>query len=168
MTDKTIYDLRRDIEKELGFEFEWKEQVKNTEVYYKIYEPLMKRLQDEKKEVEQIQSEVKQLRTSNKQMADKLKQIETSRDILEDLYKQTQTDLDRHKGTITLMPKHVSLIQKYVDESIDGITVTEIARIIKKSRTTIYTTTKWLVDNNHIVKQGKRYLGIHSVYNIRT
>lgn len=151
-----------------------------TDVYDKIYEPMLKRIKqlEEKKitkmdlelahQLQEIQSEdsaeIVRLRNEYEQLHNKYNQLQVDYDNLTQGYQELELEIQKRDGTLERMPKNISLIHKHIRESPDGLTASELSREIKKSRTSVYRTLKWLVAHNHIFKYGTRYLDPDSPY----
>lgn len=145
------------------------------EVYDKIYEFMLKRINQLEKEESNLQSQVNklqfkdsteivQLRNEHEQLLNKYKQLQGEHEDLRPRYHDLKLELQKRDGSLEHMPKHISLIHKHIRESPDGLTASELSREIKKSRSSVYRTLKWLVAHDHVFKYGTRYLDPESPY----
>lgn len=130
------------------------------EVYKKLYLPQKTHIEKQK----QLSNKISQLGDKIVQLKDKIVQLQDNSDNLQKDLDRSREDMDLVRGKLTKMPKHVSLIHEHIKESPDGLTAIEVAREIKKSRSSVYRTLTWLVHHGHIFKQGSRYIDDRSRY----
>ena len=128
----------------------------------------IKNLQGEKitlnEKLVQSEDKITQLRQELIQQKDNFNKLTEANKDLQQSNEKMDYNLKVTKGKIYKLPNHLGLIHNHIRDKEDGITISELKREIKKSRSVIYKAVNYLVDRNNIVKMGTRYVDKESYY----